>query len=86
MTRDGQLARLVRSLRNQGRAEGSAWLEHLLLGYNYRMDELSAAIGISQLKRIDTFRCAASGSRLAIRRFSGGSTGSIPPWSGHTCA
>ena len=40
---------------HQGRAEGSAWLEHLLLGYNYRMDELSAALGISQLKRIEAF-------------------------------
>ena len=55
VTRDGRLAGLVKSLRNQGRAEGSAWLEHLLLGYNYRMDELSAALGISQLKRIEAF-------------------------------
>ncbi|MBA2591457.1 MAG: DegT/DnrJ/EryC1/StrS family aminotransferase [Gammaproteobacteria bacterium] len=55
VTRDGRLAGLARSLRNQGRAEGSTWLEHLLLGYNYRMDELSAALGISQLKRIEDF-------------------------------
>jgi len=55
VTRDGRLAGLVKSLRNQGRAEGSAWLEHLLLGYNYRMDELSAALGISQLKRMEAF-------------------------------
>lgn len=55
VTRDGRLAGLARSLRNQGRVEGSAWLEHLLLGYNYRMDELSAALGVSQLKRIEDF-------------------------------
>ncbi|KUK66061.1 MAG: Glutamine--scyllo-inositol transaminase, partial [Mesotoga infera] len=29
------------------------WLEHVRLGYNYRMDEMSAALGIEQLKRID---------------------------------
>jgi perosamine synthetase len=73
VTCDGRLAGLVKSLRNQGRAEGSAWLEHLLLGYNYRMDELSAALGISQLKRIEAFlmhreRVAARYSAL-LRRF-----------------
>ncbi len=55
VTRDAPLAGLARSLRNQGRAEGSAWLEHLMLGYNYRMDELSAALGIAQLRRIEDF-------------------------------
>jgi len=54
-TNDGQLASLCRSLRNQGRDEMSAWLEHPRLGYNYRMDEMSAALGVSQMKRIDEF-------------------------------
>jgi perosamine synthetase len=40
-------------LRNQGRALNSAWLEHKVLGYNYRLDEMSAALGVSQLSRID---------------------------------
>ncbi|HMG35032.1 MAG TPA: DegT/DnrJ/EryC1/StrS family aminotransferase [Blastocatellia bacterium] len=44
-----------RSLRNQGRGEMSAWLEHDRLGYNYRMDEMSAALGVSQMKRIEHF-------------------------------
>lgn len=43
---------LFRSLRNQGRDEFNAWLNHTRLGYNYRMDEMSAALGLSQLKRI----------------------------------
>jgi len=38
---------------NQGRKyEGGKWLEHLRLGYNYRLDELSCALGIAQLNRI----------------------------------
>jgi perosamine synthetase len=49
------VAALCRSMANQGRGEMNAWLEHTRLGYNYRMDELSAALGISQLRRIDEF-------------------------------
>ena len=30
-----------------------SWLEHERLGFNYRMDELSAALGVSQIKRLD---------------------------------
>ena len=46
-------ADLFRSLRNQGRDVFDAWLNHTRLGYNYRMDEMSAALGHSQLHRID---------------------------------
>ena len=54
VTNDDQIAKLCRSLRNQGRREMGAWLEHEWLGYNYRMTEMSAALGVSQLKRIET--------------------------------
>jgi dTDP-4-amino-4,6-dideoxygalactose transaminase len=46
-------AALFRSLRNQGRDVFDAWLNHTRLGYNYRMDEMSAALGLSQLGRIE---------------------------------
>ncbi|TLM81523.1 MAG: polysaccharide biosynthesis protein, partial [Actinobacteria bacterium] len=36
-----------------GRAPGDTWLSHTYLGYNYRLDELSAALGLSQLLRLD---------------------------------
>ena len=55
VTNDDELCRLSRSLRNQGRGEMGAWLEHERLGYNYRMDEMSAALGVSQLKRLEGF-------------------------------
>ena len=54
VTNDEQVAKLCRSLRNQGRGEMGAWLEHERLGYNYRMTEMSAALGVSQLRRIET--------------------------------
>jgi len=44
---------LFRSLRNQGRDVHDAWLSHTRLGYNYRLDEMSAALGLAQLGRIE---------------------------------
>jgi dTDP-4-amino-4,6-dideoxygalactose transaminase len=44
---------LFRSLRNQGRDVFDAWLSHSRLGYNYRLDEMSAALGVVQLSRLD---------------------------------
>jgi perosamine synthetase len=44
---------LFRSLRNQGRDVFDAWLNHSRLGYNYRLDEMSAALGVTQLARLD---------------------------------
>jgi len=55
VTDDEVLARACRSMRNQGRGEMGAWLEHERLGFNYRMDEMSAALGVSQIRRLDTF-------------------------------
>ncbi|MGI9116288.1 MAG: DegT/DnrJ/EryC1/StrS family aminotransferase [Gaiellales bacterium] len=43
----------ILSLRNQGRADSGAWLEHDRLGWNYRMDDLSAAVGLAQVERLD---------------------------------
>lgn len=43
---------LLRSLRNQGRDVFDAWLNHTRLGFNYRLDELSAALGCVQMQRI----------------------------------
>jgi dTDP-4-amino-4,6-dideoxygalactose transaminase len=44
---------LFRSLRNQGRDVFNEWLNHERLGYNYYLDELSSALGLVQLKRIE---------------------------------
>jgi perosamine synthetase len=45
--------RLLKSLRNQGRADGGGWLEHARLGFNYRIDDIRAALGIGQLEKLD---------------------------------
>ena len=56
---------LVVSLRNQGRLETSSWLQHGRLGYNYRLDDVSAALGIAQLEKLD--RILAGRSEVAAR-------------------
>ncbi len=53
VTNDDQAADLMRALRNQGRAPGDTWLQHTLLGYNYRLDEMSAALGEVQTTRLN---------------------------------
>lgn len=53
ITDDLEAADFMRGLRNQGRAVGDTWLQHTYLGYNYRLDEMSAALGFSQLKRLE---------------------------------
>ncbi|MBC7835252.1 MAG: DegT/DnrJ/EryC1/StrS family aminotransferase [Phycisphaerales bacterium] len=67
VTNDRRLADLCRSMRNQGRplptsaASASApsspgigtWLCHERLGYNYRLTEIAAAIGVGQMRRLD---------------------------------
>ena len=45
--------RTVKSLANQGRSDSGEWLTHSRLGYNYRLDELSAALGVAQLEKLD---------------------------------
>jgi dTDP-4-amino-4,6-dideoxygalactose transaminase len=69
VTDDEHLADLCRSLRNQGRPVTSAtagnggqgsWLAHERLGYNFRMSEINAAVGVGQIERL--------GSILEARR------------------
>ncbi len=43
----------IDSERNQGRAPDMGWLDHDRLGFNYRLDDLSCALGIGQLERLD---------------------------------
>lgn len=61
VTDDDRVADVCRSLRNQGRPSGSresgsglgAWLDHERLGFNYRLGEMAAALGVAQMQRLD---------------------------------
>jgi perosamine synthetase len=52
------IAALCRSMRNQGRDEGADWLAHARLGYNYRLPDTSAALGLAQLHRLEEILAA----------------------------
>ncbi len=53
VTTDDAAANLMLALRNQGRSPGDTWLQHTYLGYNYRLDEMSAALGVVQMSRLE---------------------------------
>ena len=53
-TDDPDVARELRSIVNQGRSDNGDWLVHQRLGFNYRMDEMSAAVGLAQLEKLES--------------------------------
>jgi perosamine synthetase len=50
---DAAVKERIDSERNQGRAPDMGWLDHDRLGFNYRLDDLSCALGVAQLERLD---------------------------------
>lgn len=53
LTNDESIAKMARKIGNQAR-DNFHWYEHSDIGYNYRMSPILAALGISQLARIET--------------------------------
>jgi perosamine synthetase len=49
-----ETAARLRSERNQGRAADMGWLEHEGLGFNYRLSDLAAALGVAQVEKLDS--------------------------------
>ncbi|HEU4393144.1 MAG TPA: DegT/DnrJ/EryC1/StrS family aminotransferase [Solirubrobacterales bacterium] len=67
----GVAARL-RSERNQGRAADMGWLDHGGLGFNYRLSDLAAALGVAQVERLDSLLARrAEVAALYAQRLSG---------------
>jgi perosamine synthetase len=53
VTPDPKVAERARSERNQGRAPDMSQVDHDRVGFNYRLSDLHAAIGIAQLERLE---------------------------------
>jgi len=64
-TDDGALAARLRLLRNHGDA---GKYNHVILGYNYRMMNIQAAIGLVQLARLEEFTCKRIGNAELLNR------------------
>jgi perosamine synthetase len=72
VTRRAELAAHLRVLRNQGRSPSDDWLQHVELGYNYRLSEISCALGAGQLKRLsEILQRREDVARLYDRHLSG---------------
>jgi perosamine synthetase len=81
-TDDDAVAAELRSLINQGRGDDGGWLIHDRIGFNYRMDEMSAAVGLAQVEKLDMLlegrRAVAALYADALR----GVDGVRPPYEG----
>ena len=55
---DPEGAAAARSERNQGRAPNMKFMDHDRLGFNYRLTDVQAAIGVAQLERLDEMLAA----------------------------
>lgn len=82
VTDDSRLADICTSLRNQGRdvfpdsaseaQKLGSWLQHPRIGFNYRMDEMSAAMGCAQMRRFDEMMARRERvARMYMERLSG---------------
>jgi perosamine synthetase len=60
---DERVLEQARSERNQGRGSDMDWLSHDRLGFNYRMSDVTAALGVAQVERLDGL--LASRARVA---------------------
>jgi perosamine synthetase len=61
--RDPDEAERIRSERNQGRAVDMDWLDHDRIGFNYRLSDIAAALGVAQVGKLD--RMLADRARVA---------------------
>jgi perosamine synthetase len=82
VTDDAALAEDLRSLRNQGRDADGTWLNHVQLGYNYRLDDLSAAVGVAQVERIAELQAGRARAAAAYERALSGVAGIELPAAG----
>jgi perosamine synthetase len=71
--RDPAEAARLRSERNQGRAVDMGWLDHDRLGFNYRLSDLAAALGVAQVEKLDSLL----GGRAAVAQMYGERLGGI---------
>jgi len=53
VTNNEEIAKLAKSYRNQGRGESGPWLQHVRIGYNYRLSDINCALGISQMNKVE---------------------------------
>ncbi|MGZ5334221.1 MAG: DegT/DnrJ/EryC1/StrS family aminotransferase [Solirubrobacterales bacterium] len=78
-----EMAERARSERNQGRSPDMSAIDHTSVGFNYRMSDVQAAIGIAQVERLDELLAAradvAARYRAALTALGGAPAGKGDP-------
>jgi dTDP-4-amino-4,6-dideoxygalactose transaminase len=75
-TADDKLASTMRMLRQHGESER---YKHEILGYNFRLTDLAAAIGLTQLRHVDAFNAARRKNAAMLNSGLEGVRGVTPP-------
>lgn len=78
VTNDEELARRARLFRDHGMAPDRRYV-HPVVGFNYRLTNLQAAIGVAQLERIDEIFASKRRIDASYRRFLSGLPGIVLP-------
>ena len=79
---DPEQAERIRSERNQGRSPDMSSLEHTGIGFNYRLSDLAAAIGVAQVERLDSLiEARESVARLYAEMLAGDDRVDLPSFS-----
>ncbi len=76
LTNNGKIAKRARLIINHGQTKK---YEHEVLGYNYRMTNINAAIGLEQLKKLDSFNKKRRENSYFLTSKLKGVNGIIPP-------
>jgi perosamine synthetase len=79
---DAETAARLRSERNQGRAPDMTWVDHDRLGFNYRLSEVQAALGVAQLEHLDAMLEARARVAAAYTQRLGALDGGAPAGEG----
>src|SRR3989449_7331101 len=79
VTDDDRIAEKARLLRHHGQP---AKYEHVLVGFNYRMTEIAAAMGLAQLAKLDGWVKQRRGDARGLSPGLGGIEGLVPPAQG----
>jgi len=80
VTDDDEIAEKARLLRDHGQ---TSKYQHVLVGYNYRMTEIAAAIGLVQLKKLDGWVKQRRANAAALTKGLEGIEGLVPPSEGN---
>src|SRR3989441_662412 len=80
VTDDDRIAERARLLRHHGQPTK---YEHVLVGFNYRMTEIAAAIGLAQLAKLDGWVKQRRANARALSKGLDGIEGLVPPSEGN---